>query len=52
MFETRQGHAVVDAWVLGIVGQEAETVAVKLLDTEMRVVFRVGHGGDGAVTDV
>ena len=45
-------HAVIDARVLGIVRQEAEAVAVKLLDAEMGVVFRISDRGDGVVVDV
>ena len=49
MLKTRQCHAVINARVLGIVGEEVEAVAIKLLDAEMRVVFRVGHGRDRVV---
>ncbi len=52
MLERGEHHAIVNAGILSVVGQEAETVAIKLLDAEVRVVFRVGNGGDGVVLDV
>ena len=39
--EWGEGHAVVNAGVFGIVGEEVETAAVEFLDTEMGVIFRV-----------